>query len=289
MTSTVEDSKRIKAFRRELIAKVPRFPNDKASLHAIVSKTLTDLLITYIGWRLRYVAPRRRKVRGRLNLTGDPRAVALKPNIDAFIGAVEAGDDLRSYLSRDPHRRGYSPAADPKTSGADTWADKDFLLNVMGLHHFHLDAPDVPRTIDEVLFASVMRNEFEILGLFNHAAFNRADHGTMTPERVKLWRAYQARQAAGVLPGQLMIGGHANLGITLSSQPVAAVTRAAAQHVEIIREIDPKLDDPAYVETLCGKGAAPAKPKLKWRYCHLDFGLFDESAAFFVVFERGPN
>jgi hypothetical protein len=292
MPSNLEDWKRVKALRRELIATVPRFPNDKTSLQAMQAKDVTDLLITFIGWRIRYVAQRPRKVTGRGNLADDPRTAGLKPNIDAFIAAVEAGNDLSPYLSLDPHTRGYTPAADPKTRGADTWADKDFLLNVMGLHHFHLGltmeaAGHIART-NEVLFASVTRDRLEIIGLFDHDAFEHEDDGTMTPERVKLWRAYQAREAAGALPGQLMVGGYANLGVTLSSQPVAVV-RTAQRHVKIIREIDPKLDDPAYVSTLYGASGAPAKPKLKWCYVHLDFGLCDEAAGFFGVLERGPN
>jgi hypothetical protein len=254
------------------------------------SKPLIDLLITYIGWRLRCVAQRPRKVAGRSNLAGDPRAVALKPNIDAFIEAVEGGNDLTPYLSLE-HSRGYTPAADPAAGGTKTWADKDFLLNVMGLHHFHLglttEAAGHAARTNEVLFASVTRDAFEILGLFDHAAFEHEDDGTMTPERVKLWRAYQVREAAGALPGQLMIGGYGNFGIAASSQPLA-VTRAAQRHVGRIREIDPKLDDPAYVKTLFGE-ATPAKPKLKWWYKHLDFGLLDEPTALFGFLERGPN
>lgn len=111
----VSNSKRIKAFRRELIAAVPRFPNDKASLQAMESKPLMDLFIIYIGWRLRYVAARPRKVTGRSNLTGDPRAAALQPNIDAFIAAVDAGNDLTPYLSLLPRTRGYTPSPVPAT------------------------------------------------------------------------------------------------------------------------------------------------------------------------------
>jgi hypothetical protein len=55
-----------------------------------------------------------------------------------------------------------------------------------------------------------------------------------------------------------MCGGVANLGITLSSQPIA-VTRAAQRHVAIMRETDPKLEDPTYVTTLYGKTAVPAR------------------------------
>ena len=55
------------------------------------------------------------------------------------------------------------------------------------------------------------------------------------------------------------------------------------------QEIDPKLDDPAYVKTIFENNEAPAKPKLQWGYRHLDFGIYDESTGFFGVFVRGPN
>jgi hypothetical protein len=58
-------------------------------------------------------------------------------------------------------------------------------------------------------------------------------------------------RAAGA---ERQIGGYANLGITRSSQPVA-VTRVAQRHIGIIREINPKLDDPAYVKRLYGEAA----------------------------------
>jgi hypothetical protein len=162
----------------------------------------------------------------------------------------------------------------------------------MGLHHFHLgltmEAAGHAARTNDVLFASVTREEFEILGLFDHMAFEHENDGTMTPERVKLWQTYQKREATHTLPGQLMVGGFANFGITLSSQPVAVV-RAAQRHVAIMRETDPKLDDPTFVRTLYGNGAVPAKPKPRWWYNYLDFGLYDEPANAFAVLGRGPN
>lgn len=291
MTGTFETSKRIKALRADLISQIPRFPNDKASKQVIEAKHLTDLLISYIGWRLRYVAPRPRTVTGLRTLSADPRAAVLQPNVDAFVKAVEAGDDLTPYLSLLPHSHGYTPAADPK-GGDDSWADKDFLLNVMGLHHFHLglvkEAKGHIARTNEVIFASVTRREFEVIGLFDHAAFEHEADGTMTQERQKLWSVFENRQRRNLLPGQLDAGSFAGLGITMSSAPVAVV-RAAQRHVRIMKEIDPKLDDPAYVRSLYENGNVPEKPKLRWYYNHLDFGLLDEKAGFFGVFERGPN
>jgi hypothetical protein len=91
------------------------------------------------------------------------------------------------------------------------------------------------------------------------------------------------------LPGQLMMGGPANLGITLSSQPVAVV-RTAQHHVKLMREMDPHLDDRSYLADLYGGAAAvPAKPKPRWFYRDLDFTLYDEPANWIGLLARGPN
>jgi hypothetical protein len=179
-----ENSKRIQAFRRELFATVPRFPNDTTSLQTMQAKPLVEQMIVYISWRLRFVGHRPRRVAGRSNLVGDHRFSKLQPNIDAFLQKVEAGSDLTPYLSLETRTRDYTPAAEAKAADADRWADKDFLLNVMGLHHFHLGLTREPgghvsRTND-VIFASVTRDEFEIIGLFDDAVFEHLDDGTMT-------------------------------------------------------------------------------------------------------------
>jgi hypothetical protein len=288
-----EESKRIQAFRRDLIKQIPRFPNDRASLRAMEAKRLTDLLITYIGWRVRYVGMRPRTVSGQAVLTGDPRAAALAPNLAAFFQAVEGGQDLTPYLSLLPHGHGYTPAADPKVvTRPDSWADKDFLLNVMGLHHFHLgltpEAAGHMKRTNEVLFAAVGRDTFEVLGLFDHAAFEYEPDGTMTPERQKLWAAYSARADASALPGEAWLGGLGGLGITTSSQPLSVVL-TAQRHVRLIRDIDSKLDDPAFVKTLYPNGPVPRRPKTQWHYRYLDLGVLDEPASHFAIFERGPS
>ena len=292
MTQDLEGSKRIKALRRAIVQAIPRFPNNKASKQAMEAKHLTDLLISYIGWRLRYVATRRRKVIGHERLAEDKRSAALQTGISAFLKAVEAGDDLTPYLSLLPHSQGYTPVADAGAQGGDSWADKDFLLNVMGLHHFHLGLTKeskghIART-NEVLFASVTRDSFEILGLFDHAAFESDPTTGMTPERQKLWSVFESQQKQNALPGQPMIGGYGSIGITLSSHPVSVVL-AAQRHVRIMQKIDPKLNDPAYVKNLYGEAGVPAKPKLCWHYNHLDLGLLDEKADFFRVLAEGPN
>ena len=294
MTSPIENTKRVRALRSNLIKRIPRSPNNKASLDAIKSEKLTELLRIYINWCLRHVACRPRKVTGLSKLDGDIRAVRLKPNIEAFVRAVETGDDLTAYLSLKIHKQGYSPASPEKESStkAGTWRDKDFFLNVMGLHHFHLGltqeaAGHMART-NQLIFASVTRDTFEILGLFDHAAFEKEDNDEMTSERERLWLTYIKRQEAGALPGQLMVGGFGGMGITTAGTS-AAGTIAAQSHVRIIREIEPKLHDPVFLETLYRQSGVPKRPKVQWHYKHLNFGLLDESAGFFGILMKGPN
>jgi hypothetical protein len=69
-------------------------------------------------------------------------------------------------------------------------ADKDMLLNVMGYHHFHLDAaPHNKKRSDDVLFAHVTPDTFTLLGIFDHTVFC---YTRITTERMRLWEIFGA-------------------------------------------------------------------------------------------------
>lgn len=291
MASTARSSKRVAKFQREMIATLPRFPNDKASLQLVEAMSLTDLLVAFLSWRLRFVAMRPRKFIAHSSATSDPRWSTLSANIAAFRAAVVAGQDLTPYLSLEPRTRGFSPAA--RGLNADTWVDKDFLLNVMGFHHFHLGltmeaAGHIART-NEVIFAAVDRDCFHAIGVFDHSAFENEDPNAMTPERQRLWQTHENWIAAGVSPGAFIVsGGFGGLGISTSAHPTAVVM-AAMDYVRIINSIDPQLDDPAYVEQTFGALAAGQKRKLEWSLMYMDLGLFDPPSNTFYSLRRGPN
>lgn len=286
------NSTRFRRFRRDLIGNIPRIPNNQASLNAIESKHPTDLLIIYMCWRLRNVAIRSRKVTGMSAIENDPRAAALRVNFEAFVEAVETGADLGPYLSLKAHRHGYVMASDPEHSNAATWSDKDFVLNVMGLHHFHLglnmQSSGLMERTNEVLFASVRRDEFEILGLFDHSVFEWAVDDELVPERKRLWSKYDEMRFKDCMPGSILMDGYGNMGITTAGTPLV-VTKTAIEHIKIIKEMDPKLDDSAYVQTLFDGYTTPRKIKLAWHYRHLDFGLVNEPSGHFILIRRGPN
>ena len=287
-------SPRVAALKRDLIKQLPRSPNDRASLQLLQAEPLTNLLIIYLSWRLRHVRQRTRTVVGQAVLASDPRVAALQPGIDMLLAAVGMGDDLTPWLSLKPRTDGYVPAARVAGTPRDSWLDKDFILNVLGYHHFHLGTflerkGHIKRT-HELLFAAVTHDRFEVLGLFDHSTFSRRNGGIMTPERTRLWAAYDAHWSANVPPASLNIGGYGGLGITTRGDSIMVVM-TAQKHVQIMRDMDSKLDDRSFVRTLPGFERL-SRPRLKWYYRFMDFGVLDtsvENAWSFVNCCRWPT
>jgi len=290
MDQITAESPRIKKFKKDLVSSIPRFPNNKETLQALEQMRLVDLLITYLGWRVRLVGQRPRRVTRAQALRHDPRAQALAPNIEVFLSSVTAGDDLTPYLSLSAGSEGFT--IPDKNHPKGLWADKDFLLNAMGFHHFHLGLTLEPgghcKRTNEVLFALVGRDEFEVIGLFTHDAFERDDQGKMTSERQRLWSTFERRLAEGVLPGQMYIGGMAGMGISGSGMPIAVV-ETAFHYIRQIKWYENELRNFEFAKTLYSEGNIPAKSKFKWGIDHLDLVLLDEGAGQLVRIAKGLN
>lgn len=274
---------RIKRFRRDLIRVVPRVPNNRASLQHMEAKHLPDLLIDYINWRSRYVGERPRSISIEPAAQADPRWSAQAASIKAFLDRVKRGDDLTPHLSIEPHTRGYAPAARaPGATPDDRWSDKDFLLNVMGFHHFHLgtitqNRGHVNRT-DDLIFAEVRRDTFKVIAIFDHDVF---DEGT--PERMRLWALHESITTRGFAPGTVVVSA-----MIATSGHAIHVVRYAQDCARIIREIEPKLDDPEYVKSLYSPPEkAPDKSKLSWVFRHLDLAVYDSAKPVLMIFKKG--
>ncbi len=287
--SPPKESKRIRKFRHGIIQAVPRFPNNNDSKEVLEQQSLGTLLIIYMNWRMRFVSPGVRSVTTRRSATSDTRWRALKPNIDAFLDKVRRGADLTPHLSLAAWQDGYTPAAHGPRKSADRWADKDFLLNVMGFHHFHLGMAlekkgFVTRT-DEVLFAHVTRSTFDVLGLFDHSVFDDKDPAVMSAERTRLWGLHEQVLFEGVEPGSFVLANP----ISMSGHP-SQIVMLAQHYAKLIKRIDPNLDDRSYVETMLygGRLAVPAKPKLRWAFKHLDLYIADDASTTCFIMQRGP-
>ncbi len=74
---------------------------------------------------------------GRWRIANDPHATSLRPETHAIINKVEAGQDLDPHLFSKVRKHDYVMIDDPDLADGAVRDYRDFLLNVMGLHHFH--------------------------------------------------------------------------------------------------------------------------------------------------------
>ena len=287
------DSKRIRKLRQEIINKVPKFPNTRETKKELESKHLTDLFIVYLNWATRLIVARPRKVEVESEVTDDERWNSLSNQFDNLKEKIIKGDDLIPHLSLKAQEKGYTPAASQSDPASDKWADKDFLLNVMGFYHFHLgDIQETGKNIaersDEVIFAKVDRFTFRAVGIFDHTVFENVNPVSkeMTSERMRLWQLFDTTVAKEAPPGSVVIPSM----ITTSGHTLHIVQRAQ-EYVRIIKEIDSKLDDREFVNSLYEDTAIepPKNPKIEWYLRGTDLGVFDRSTNLFSVFRYGVN
>jgi hypothetical protein len=278
------EAPRVVRLQRELVKAIPRFPNDRASLRHMQRKPFSEVMIDYLNWRSRYVGVRPRAVTIERSADNEPHWTTARPALLAFLEKVEEGQDLTPHLSLAPHTKGYTPAARGQNATADErWSDKDFLLNVMGYHHFHLGtttaaAGQVNRT-DLIVFARVTRDAFVLIAIFDHSVFE-----TCSAERIRLWTLHDKMTSQGASPGSVVLSGM----ITMSGHSLTVV-QSALDYVRQIRTVDANLGDTVFVRKLFQDAdlSIPLKPKFEWGLRHLDLLLVEHSSQTRFLIRRG--
>ena len=94
----MDESKRIKKLRGEVIKAIPKFPNNRETKEKLNSMPLATLLIHYLNWMIRYVSVKPRKTIIEPNVTADPRWKLLRGQVHALLDKVRSGENLT------PHR-----------------------------------------------------------------------------------------------------------------------------------------------------------------------------------------
>lgn len=290
MSTTQLESKRIRQFRLELCKQIPKFPNDRETLNVLEGKSLGSLLVAYANWTYRLVSPRPRSISIEPALTADRRWKRLAADTKILLRKAGDGDNLNAHLSLRATRNGFTPKSSETAPTTDKWEDKDFVLNVMGYHHFHLSQSIEPaghtKRTDDVLFAQITRTTFTAIGFFDHSVFDPTDPAshTMTAERDRLWRLTEERKNRGRPPGVYI--DHL---ITTSGHSLHH-TNLAANFSRLIHSIDPKLDDLTLRSEVFPKTPHEVVKamKLMWRLNYLDLGLFDKTTSTFFILQPGP-
>jgi hypothetical protein len=232
--------RRIQAFRDEIIRRVPRVPNNKITLQAMEAMATHRLLLAFITWRMRHIPSKPRRVSAwsggvsRLELQLADRV--LRP----LLQKVKNGMDLTPHLSDLAKTAGI---VFPGARAAAKKKDIDFTLIRHGLYHFHVSAagPGNPKGRSaSLVFAEVLEDEFRIVALSNHSAFQFG-----TSEHTRLSRIARGYIARDIPAGQafmahpVMTSGH------------SMITTMFADHCDdYMRAVDLSLDDPAFVDKL---------------------------------------
>lgn len=274
----MEESKRIRRLKEKLIKELPFFPNEKSIRIELESQSLNGVLIAYLHWKTRVVPPRRRKIHISPEVTSDKKWKALKPGVYGLLDKVRKGEDLCPHLSLRAHKYGYTPVERIRNGEADSWEDKDQLLNTKGFHHFHLSmniqSTGLGERTDSVLFAFISRDQFHAVGIFDHSVFDKPNSlNGMTEARERMWSLHKKYTTFGMKPGTVYM----NNPITASGHPLGIVT-LADYYASIIGENDPKLEERNFVNELYAQSPLPSpeRYKFEWNIEGLDLVLFDK-------------
>lgn len=283
----------MKRFKNDLIKVIPMTPNDINTKNELESESISSVLLYYINWAARLIKPKPRQVIYDKILENNPNWIKYKNEIQALINKVEKGEDLYPHLSLRVASKGYT--AKSRIEETDNcWEDKDFILNVMGFHHFHLDNTNVINNgflgrTNHVIFAKVQKDTFEIIGIFDHQVFESdTTSDQLNIERQKMWDLCDKHSSIPLAnnPNGMIV---MNRPITLSGNSVSTI-RMVQNYMHVVKEIDPKIDTDEYVNLLYKEVSLPKpkKHKLKWAMNYMDLGLVDSSKNFFL-FRHGDE
>ena len=280
------NSKRIISLKNELIKTIPKSPNTKETKLSLEQKSISHIIIIYLNWLSRLISIRNRKVIIEPDVTSDERWKKCKDGINHLLTKVRKGEDLIPHLSTKIASKGF---VYQENHDYNRWNDKDFILNVMGFHHFHLgtklnDNGFVDRS-DEVLFAQVSRDTFRAIAIFNHSVFEDDNGEGISEEKSRLWAIYDKTTFGGLPPGSVAVG---NL-ITCSGHSLHIIG-LMQQYIHILNEIDPKLDDRNYVRSLFANAElALGKKNVKWMINVDGIGLYNNETNSFLILWEGLN
>lgn len=283
------ESKRIKKLREHLIKTIPKSPNTRETKEELEQQGLSTILIHYLNWASRFVSERKRKVHIRPAVTSDNRWKKVRDGVNSLLNKVRAGESLTPYLSLVPRTKGYVLSESEAGKKKDRWDDKDFLLNVMGYHHFHLGLTmkndnHIERT-DEVLFARVTRGEFTAIALFDHDVFESPENA-ITAERERLWKIFDKETKPSTGSGVRFSCNP----ITTSGHPLHIINLAQNFNWNI-SERDPQLDNYEYLKTFYNRHGldVPKRNKLEWYINCTDLCLIDKVNKRYFTLCEGLN
>ncbi len=286
---------RIARFCTRIISSIPCKPETTETRAELEAMPLSQLILAYVNFADRFVAPRPRKV---IYAPDFWTTRSARDHIDSVLQIereIKNGADLEPRLSDKIHAEGYA-SVDVDENGKrifHRWADKDFALNAYGVHHLHMHTKVRKKGTRELLYIEFSRSQALIIMVGDHNSFhdgsleaavarNRAASGFVLKECLPSRTPYAAgenhRQARYGISTAFDIGGALVPTAMLASSGHSARSKYLADHIALaVENIDPHLEDPGYVERAFGAhaGLLSKSPIFEWYFDHLDLLLVD--------------
>jgi len=181
--------------RSDIVAAIPCLPKHRAEAQRELRELpFNDLLHAYLKWAYRFVPPQPREVSFAPSFWEASVAKSHGSEILAMARRTKEGQDLSRYLSPLLLKRGYVPryVREQAPHQEKRWRDKDFVLNVLGLHHLHISngAKEGGKLHgDELAFVQFARGTAAFAYAGTHAEFRDPELTARLSEAVGQMRA----------------------------------------------------------------------------------------------------
>ena len=286
---------RIARFHAHIISRIPCMPDTTEARAELEALPLSQLILAYVNFADRFVAPRPRQV---IYAPDFWTTRSAHDHIDSVLQIereIQAGADLSPRLSDKIHAEGYARVEIDKNGKRifHRWADKDFALNAYGVHHLHMHTKVREKGTRELLYVEFFRFQAAMIMVGDHNSFhdgsleaavarNRAASGFVLkgclPSRTPYTAGENHRLARYGISTTLDIGGAVVPTAMLVSSGHSARSRHLADQITLALEnIDSHLEDPGYVERAFGAhaGLLSKPPIFEWYFDYLDLLLVD--------------
>jgi len=150
---------------------LPYDRDDQQLVATLMTKGGSELLVIYLNWQCRLVAPSPRKVLRSAAFDANPNAKQRTAAIATIIEDIEKGNLLTKYLSRSVSV-GFALPRDPDKKRLSRRKDLDLLLNDWGIHHVHIssdvEADGFVKRSGPVLFAIFKPETAYLIDIVGH-------------------------------------------------------------------------------------------------------------------------
>ena len=267
-----------------MIHDLPRAPNNSASLASLEAMPTQQVILAFLTWRMRHIPSKPRTVRLWSGGVTPLQFQVAKSGLRSLLQKVEAGEDLTPHLSDLVMTKGIIlPGASPGVRRKDI----DMILTRSGLHHFHVgkSSSNNPKgRSGSLVFAEVLDKEFRIIAIADHRVFKLG-----STEQLRFSGICHSYIAKDFSPGTAFMSNP-----VVSSGHSMHVSMLAIECVDVMKRLDPQLDDPAFIDRLYSEqpilrdGLMVERPTnhcLAWHFEDLVFGILDkQTMVFFSIF-----